>query len=297
MRGHLDTLLRRHGMLAEQLAECQEAIRRNPRNADARNGLGYFLLEFGEVDTAFAEIHKALHLRPNEPSYLDTLGWAYLASGDLKQALATLREATRLQKDRPNAEIQNHLKLVDRLSTLEGRLDAILQGRDVPADANAKLDVADLCRVMRRFAVSARYYSAAFHSKPELADDAPSQHRLHAAVAAAQAATNLSVANLDDAERRRWRAQSLDWLRAEEKASAEILAPSAPTAPAPSQADTTDRPKLAVARKTLDILTHHRHLACVRDEKELAKLAEPERKEWQAFWAEVAVLLESADRN
>jgi hypothetical protein len=35
-------------------------------------------------------------------------------------------------------------------------------------------------------------------------------------------------------------------------------------------------------------------LADVRDEPELAKLREAERKEWRAFWADVAALLERA---
>ncbi len=52
---------------------------------------------------------------------------------------------------------------------------------------------------------------------------------------------------------------------------------------------------LAIARKTLDILTHHRELACVREETNLKKFPEDERKAWQAFWSEVAALLKKAE--
>jgi hypothetical protein len=44
-------------------------------------------------------------------------------------------------------------------------------------------------------------------------------------------------------------------------------------------------------------MTHHCDLACVRDEKELADLPEPERKNWQTFWGEVAELLKKADKS
>jgi hypothetical protein len=54
-----------------------------------------------------------------------------------------------------------------------------------------------------------------------------------------------------------------------------------------------DKPR-ALARKTLDIMTHHRDLACVREPNDLAKQPQGEWKEWQAFWAEVAMLLKKA---
>ncbi len=44
-------------------------------------------------------------------------------------------------------------------------------------------------------------------------------------------------------------------------------------------------------------MIHHRDLACVRDDKDLAKLPVAERKEWQAFWSDAAALLKKADRN
>ncbi len=262
------------------------------------NGLGCSLLEFGEVDSAFSEVREALQAKPNNPSYLDSLGWARLARGELKPALATLREAIRLQKEQPGSEIQSHLRFAERLAALEGRLDAIVRGQSVPAEAERRLDVADLCRVTKRFAAAAHFYREAFRSRPALADDLKAQHRLHAAISAAQAGTNRNPAKddtvVDDAERARWRVQSLEWLRAEENACGGILAPNAPRGAGPIRPATGFPPKLALARKTLDIMTHHRDLACVRDEKDLARLPERERKEWQSLWAEVAALLKEA---
>jgi len=285
------------GKVAQAIALFREAGRLKPDDDDARNRLGLYLLEFGEADPAVSEIRGALRMKPKNAYYLDSLGWALLARGELKEALASLREAIRLQGEQPDTKIQTHLHHVERLATIEGRLEAILRGKDVPVDADGRLDVAELCRVTSRFASAARFYREAFQAKPALADDLESQHRLHAAIAAAQAGTSPKPATdappLDDAERARWRGQALDWLRAEKDACAKIVKP--PVAGAVSAG--TTGPTLALGRKTLDILTHHRDLACVRDEKEPAKLPELERKEWQAFWAEVAALLKNADIN
>ena len=99
--------------------------------------------------------------------------------------------------------------------------------RTLPADAEGRLDVAELCRVKGRFAAAARFYREAFQAKPALADDLSLQHRLHAAIAAARAGTDPKPDKgnppLDEAERARWRAQALDWLRAEKDACAKII--------------------------------------------------------------------------
>ena len=60
---------------------------------------------------------------------------------------------------------------------------------------------------------------------------------------------------------------------------------------------TTTRPsvsRFALASKTLDIIAHHRDLACVRSEDQLKKLREDERRSRRAFRGDVAVLLKKA---
>ena len=42
--------------------------------------------------------------------------------------------------------------MLQRLAALESRTDAILRGDELGADAEGKLDIAELCRVKRRFA-------------------------------------------------------------------------------------------------------------------------------------------------
>jgi tetratricopeptide (TPR) repeat protein len=285
------------GKVDQAIALFREAVRLRPVDAEAHNNLGYYLLDFGEADMALLEIRQALRLKPNSPDYLDSLGWALLAKGDLKGAMAPLREAIHLRGENPGAEPQSHLRHVERLSALEGRLDAILRGRDVPTDTDGRLDVAELCRVTRRFGVAARFYREAFQAKPALADDLDSQHRLHAAIAAAQAGTSPSqdkdTPPVDDAERTRWRAQALDWLRAEKDACAKIIEAEVVEQKANRPPDDGAQ-RLPLARKTLDILAHHRDLACVRDESRLKGFPPEERPAWQAFWAEVDALRKRA---
>jgi tetratricopeptide (TPR) repeat protein len=230
---------------------------------------------------SLTEIREALRLEPKNPHYQDSLGWALVAKGDLTESLAALHEASHLQKEDHNAVIQTHLRHVERLKTLEARLDAILRSQDM-LGADDRLDLAELCRVKGRFADSARFYHEAFQNKSARAEDLKSQHRLHAAIAAARAGTDSIPGggnpSLDETQRAHWRIRALAWLRAEKDECARIIA----------QGPTEEH---ALARKTLDILTHHRDLACVRKPDALATLALGERNDWQAFWAEVAALL------
>ncbi|MGO9914878.1 MAG: protein kinase domain-containing protein, partial [Isosphaeraceae bacterium] len=294
--------LYREGKLYEAIGLYREAVRFKPTDASAHCTLGASLAEIGDLDSALHEVREALRALPKDASFVDALGQVHLVRGELRAALAVFREALPLQAEL-DSYADRHLRYAERLAALEGRLDAIVRGQDVPASAEGRLDVAELCRVTKRFAAASRFYRDGFHAKPALADDLVAQHRLHAALAAARAGTNSQVAKddirLDDAERARWRAQSLEWLRAEKNACAGIIAPTTPAAagPIPIPAVTGDPPKRAIARKTLEIMTHHRDLACVRDDKELAKLPEPERKAWQAFWREVGSLLKKADQD
>jgi hypothetical protein len=152
--------------------------------------------------------------------------------------------------------------------------------------------------VTRRFAVAARFYREAFQAKPTLADDLDFQHRLHAAIAAAQAGTSPNqdkgTPPVNDAERARWRAQALDWLRAEKDACAKIIEAVIVGQPKTTRPPNHGAQKLPLARKTLDILTHHRELARVRDGSRLKGLPLEERPAWQAFWAEIDALRKRA---
>ena len=112
----------------------------------------------------------------------------------------------------------------------------------MPEEAESKLDLARICRAKRHFAAEARFYRESFETKPAFADDLSSQHRLHAAIAAARAGTDENRATddtpLDDGERARWRAQALEWLRGEKDACAKFVDPNPKAKADPVQAGT-----------------------------------------------------------
>ena len=66
------------GKVEKAIALSRESARQKPADAAARNSLGYYLLEFGEADTAVSEIRAALQIEPKNASYLDSLGRALL---------------------------------------------------------------------------------------------------------------------------------------------------------------------------------------------------------------------------
>ncbi len=109
-----------------------------------------------------------------------------------------------------------------------------------------------------------RYERGPAHAKPSLAYDLSSQHRLHAAIAAARAGTDLKPDTggrpIDNADHARWRAQALDWLRAERDACAKIVESEIVSQSNANRPPNGDARLLPPTCKTIDTLTHHRDL-------------------------------------
>jgi tetratricopeptide (TPR) repeat protein len=86
----------------------RELIRRNPKNDEALNALGYMLADRGQkLDEAVGMIQRALAEQPSNPSYLDSLGWAYLKQGKAAEAIDPLERATRVAEG--SSLLQDHL--------------------------------------------------------------------------------------------------------------------------------------------------------------------------------------------
>jgi tetratricopeptide (TPR) repeat protein len=71
------------------------AAKRNPRNADIQNYLGYTYRKTGQLDLAFEHYNNAIDLNPRHRGAHEYIGEAYLIKGDLKSAqkhLAALRK-------------------------------------------------------------------------------------------------------------------------------------------------------------------------------------------------------------
>jgi serine/threonine-protein kinase len=158
-------------------------------------------------------------------------------------------------------------------------LPVFLDGKYEPQDNDERLALLGVCQFKNRTCTTARLYAAAFAAAPNLAEDLEAGHRYNAARVAAQAGAGRGedAAGLGDAERRRWRLQARQWLRADLNAWGKA---------ADSGAPARDR-----ARKTLTQWCSNPDLAGLRDPAQLDKLSTDERKDCLALWDEVARLL------
>ena len=62
-------LLRSLGRLEESLADLQEAVSREPRSAQAYNGMGLTLFEMGLTEESIDSFDRAIGLGKGEPAY------------------------------------------------------------------------------------------------------------------------------------------------------------------------------------------------------------------------------------
>ncbi len=113
----------------------------------------------------------------------------------------------------------------ERLLDLEGRLPAVLQSRDKPADSAECLHLADLCRIQRQFAAVAGFFADAFAKSPRVPDDLNSAVPYNAPSTAILAGSERGEngAKLSEAERARWRKQARERIHADLAAWAKDL--------------------------------------------------------------------------
>lgn len=92
-------------------ARFEQALERNPKNADAWNNLAWMAMERkADLDEAVEWSQKAIALQPTHAGYRDTLGLVYRARGELTRAAAHLNKAVELDPKDPL--ILYHLGLV-----------------------------------------------------------------------------------------------------------------------------------------------------------------------------------------
>jgi tetratricopeptide (TPR) repeat protein len=87
----------------------KKALKVDPKNATAMNGLGYVLVDAGKDLRAGLELcKKAVEIKPTSAAYLDSLGWAYYKSGDSTEARSYMRRALDLAPR--EVEIKKHMR-------------------------------------------------------------------------------------------------------------------------------------------------------------------------------------------
>jgi serine/threonine-protein kinase len=160
---------------------------------------------------------------------------------------------------------------------------AFLEGKYEPRDNTERLALLGVCRFENRTRTSARLYADAFAADATLAGDLRFNHRSNAARMAALAGCGHGedATGLGEVERRRWRDQAREWLRADLAARARAF-------------DADPTAARAGVRKELTHWREDPDLACVRDPGDLEKLNADERKEYDALWQAVGILLSRA---
>jgi tetratricopeptide (TPR) repeat protein len=186
------------------------------------------------------------------------------------------------------SELQSRLSELRRSDpenpALDARLAAIIQGNQQPNRENDRVKLAKRADDQALYATAARLWGEVLEANPALKNDGLTQYPYRAARSAVLAACGAGKDHLsrDVSAQAKLRGQAREWLKAK-LASLEQTLNSSPT-----QAD----PFVA---NTLEQWLRDPDLAGIRDEDQLAKLPEAERKDWQLLWADVVGLKKRAE--
>jgi serine/threonine protein kinase len=227
---------------------------------------------------AMASQRKALASVPTNPRYrecadahLEILGRTAAALGDKETVERVRREKLELGASDP------------RIAALDERLARVAKGAS-PSDNAERLALAQRAYDARRYTLAGKLWADAMSVDSKLADQRRPGHRYNAACSAALAGAGQGneTPPLDDTAKAKLRRQGLDWLKAELTVWARLVESSSPQAN-------------AFVAQALKHWQEDTDLVGIRDLKELAKLPESEREEWQRLWEEVEALRKRAE--
>ena len=283
--GFLGDILLAQGKLDEAIAEYRTAIRLDPGLADAHRCLGLALPRQGKLDEAVAEFRLTTLLQPSYAEAHCDLGGLLKQQGDYAGALEMYRKGHKLgsrRADWPKETVQ-WIAQAERELALAARFPALIRGEGRPRDNTERLTLAQTAFDRKLFAAAARNWSAAIASDPKLVDDSQEAYPYRAIRAAALAGVGLGIDEPppDGAAKASLRRQALEGLKAEVSTRTKLVA-------------TGDNQARSAVAKDLAGWKQDRELAGICDSEALAMLPEPERKEWQALWAELDSLLQRA---
>ncbi len=165
------------------------------------------------------------------------------------------------------------------LISLDERLPAVLEGVELPVDAEEGVSFARIAFARHQALGAARLWAESFTSSPSLADDLTVGNRFQAARAAALAATEAGVGESlsEPGSRTRWIKQALDWLGADLTASEAVLR-------------LGKYVQRAAVLKRLGRWQVDPSLAGIREESALVEILEPEQHALREFWRRVESL-------
>ena len=275
----------RAGDLPAAITEFREAIRIAPDlvSTDVGFNLCLALARSGDVVGAATVIRQAIQKEPSHRLNPASLLGAIVVMDHGEESIRTLRRIREQTGDDRAVDdwIDRAIALTERVAALGPGLPRILHGASRSEDCYA-----DACGRRRFFTASVALWSAAFAVEPTLAEDLKKGYRYRAACAAAMAGCGRVRDDPPPGEtaKAKLRRQAMEWLNADLAALSKLV----------EGAKTEDRSK---AVQTLRDWKEGPQLAGVRDQANLQKLPETERKEWQTLWGDVDALLIRADRK
>ena len=272
----------------DAIEQFEQTLQLDPKLADAHHRIGIILAEARRMDEAVFRFQRAIKLDPKHALAYGGLGEAYLTQARFAESLAaTTRFVELLSKDDPYQKkagwFLNRCKTMIRL---DGRLSAVLQGKDKPANPKEYLDFTELCRIKKQYGAATRFITEALAREPTLSADLRTHHRYNAACLAALAGCGRGedADMLGDVERKRLRKQARVWLQADLVLWDKILKSGPPK-------------DGAAVGKAMTYWRKDPDLAGIRDPIALEKLPPDEREECMALWNEAGAVFKRAQES
>jgi tetratricopeptide (TPR) repeat protein len=285
---NLGVILQIRRQLDEAITEYRGAIRLNEDYLEAHYNLGNALRDKGQLDDAIAEYREALRINKECAVANCNLGHILQEQGKFEQALRAFRRGHLSGSKDPRWRYPSAqwVRACECFVALDGKLPAILSGKEKPANARQGSEYARVCQIKHLYAAAARLYQDAIGAQPDPVASQVNYVRYYAACAAALAGggAGKDAAKLTAAERAGFRKQALDWLRADLDAWRKLLDKE------------PDKARAAVAGKMQHWL-QDRDFQGVRGAEALGKLPEAERAGWRKLWADVAATLAKAQKK
>jgi protein O-mannosyl-transferase len=144
LQNNLGNALLNLGKTADAIKHLSEALRINPRFAEAHNNLGRALDMQGATAEAISHYHEALRLKPRLPTAHNNLGVALAKQGAIAESISRYREALQLNPDYAEAcyNLGNAMLAQGKITEAIGHYSEALRIKPNYAEAHNNLGVA-----------------------------------------------------------------------------------------------------------------------------------------------------------
>ena len=248
--------LAKKGQWEEAFVELREAVRLAPEDATSRYSLAYWLHRTRKYEEALTEYREAARLNPRSADYRDGIGSALWMLGRREESLVEYQEAFRINpaNSRIRQNVTRNLRYLRRYDEEVEFLEEDLRRRPNHSDVLQELAIALFRRGSHLEATELLRDASNRH--PEFLEQGRFAYNAACAAATASSGLGEDSGELDEEARSSLRREALEWLRH----------------------------SLAADSSLLNSAFEDRDLAAIRDDAELAKLADDEASRLRSFW-------------